>query len=157
MKLLGEYINGNYTVKIFSDGTKIRKTKGDDFIPAFPESMDINITDRCDNNCPFCYAGATPDGKHGDILNAKFIDTLRPFTEVALNGNDLSHPDLIEFLEKLKEKQIIASMTVNQVHFERYYGLISLLIKSDLIKGLGVSLNNSTDNFVKLVSEFPTQ
>ena len=115
MKLLGKYINGNYSVKIFSDGTKIRETEGDSFIPDFPESMDISITDRCDNNCAFCYAGATANGKHGDILGSKFIDTLRPFTEVALNGNDLSHPDLIEFLRKLKDKQIFYSKLIEDM------------------------------------------
>ena len=155
MKLLGKYINGNYTVKIFSDGTKIRETEGDSFIPDFPESMDISITDRCDNNCAFCYAGATANGKHGDILGSKFIDTLRPFTEVALNGNDLSHPDLIEFLRKLKDKQIIASMTVNQVHFMKYINTITYLIDNDLIKGLGISLVNPTDEFIKEVKNFP--
>ena len=155
MKLLGKYINGNYTVKIFSDGTKIRETEGDSFIPDFPESMDISITDKCDNNCAFCYAGATKDGKHGDILNAKFIDTLRPFTEVALNGNDLSHPDLIRFLKKLKSKQIIASMTVNQVHFMKYINFIQYLADADLIKGLGVSLVNPADEFIKEIKNFP--
>ena len=155
MKLLGKYINGNYSVKIFSDGTKIRETEGDSFIPDFPESMDISITDKCDNNCAFCYAGATKDGKHGDILESKFIDTLRPFTEVALNGNDLSHPDLLEFLNKLKSKQIIANMTVNQVHFMKYLTTINYLVDSDLIKGLGISLVNPTEEFIQEVKNFP--
>jgi len=155
MKLLGEYINGNYTVKIFNDGTKIRETEGDDFIPSFPESMDISITDRCDNNCAFCYAGATKDGKHGDIMGAKFIDTLKPFTEVALNGNDISQPDLFGFLQKLKDKNIIASMTFNQVHFMRYKNTIKALVKDDLIKGLGISLIDPSNEFIAEVKKFP--
>lgn len=155
MKLLGEYINGNYTVKLFEDGTKIRETNDNNFIPDFPESMDINITDRCDNNCEFCYACAAPDGKHGDILNAKFIDTLRPFTEVALNGNDLSHPDLFEFLIKLKRKNIIASVTVNQVHFMKFIKTITSLVELDLIKGLGISLVKPTEEFINKVKQFP--
>ncbi len=155
MKLLGEYENGNYNVKIFDNGTKIRETTQDSFIATFPESIDINITDKCDNNCPFCYAGATIDGKHGDILNVNFINTLKPFTEIAINGNDLSHPDLITFLEKIKRQKVITNMTVNQTHFEKYYGLIFLLIKEKLIKGLGVSLNNPTKEFIKLISVMP--
>lgn len=155
MKLLGEYKNGNYFVSIYDDGTKIRETDGDSFIPEFPESMDINITDRCDNNCEFCYAGATSDGKHGDILNAKFIDTLRPFTEVALNGNDLSHPQLFDFLIKLKTKGIFASMTVNQSHFMIYQDVITSLVELDLIKGLGVSLVDPTDEFINNIKKFP--
>ena len=31
MKLLGIYKNGNFTTKIFSDGTKIRETEDDEF------------------------------------------------------------------------------------------------------------------------------
>ena len=53
-RLLGVYKNGNYTVKILSDGTKIRETEEDDFIPAFAENCDVKITDKCDGGCPFC-------------------------------------------------------------------------------------------------------
>ena len=41
MKLLGYYKNGNYTVSIFDDGTKIRANKLDFFEPDTVESMDI--------------------------------------------------------------------------------------------------------------------
>ena len=40
MRLLGTYKNGSYTVKILSDGTKIRETEADEFIPAFAENCD---------------------------------------------------------------------------------------------------------------------
>ena len=33
MKLLGVYKNGNYTTMIFDDGTKVRKTDDNVFIP----------------------------------------------------------------------------------------------------------------------------
>ena len=38
--------------------------------------------------CPFCHEGSTTDGKFGDIMNEKFIDTLHPYQEVALGGGD---------------------------------------------------------------------
>lgn len=41
MNLIGQYKNGNYTVSIYDDGTKIRENDLDFFEPAFPESMDI--------------------------------------------------------------------------------------------------------------------
>ena len=44
-KILGSYKNGNYYVSILSDGSKIRSTNEDDFIPAFAESCDCKITD----------------------------------------------------------------------------------------------------------------
>ena len=44
MNLLGIYKNGNFTTKLFSDGTKIRETEDDEFIPDFAENMDIKIS-----------------------------------------------------------------------------------------------------------------
>lgn len=155
LKLLGVYKNGNYTVKVLSDGTKIRETLEDEFVPSFAENCDCKITDKCDGGCPFCYEGCTPNGKHGDILNYKFLDTLHPYTELAINGNDMSHPDLIPFLMKLKEKKVIANLTVNQIHFERHQSFIRKLVDDKLIYGLGISLKNPTEEFISLVKTYP--
>src|SRR5574344_512752 len=100
-ELLGHYVNGNYYVDIFTDGTKIRRNNLDNLTPSFAESCDVTITEKCNGRCPFCYAGCTEDGIHGDILNKKFIETLPPYTELAINVNDLTHPDLQEFLTRL--------------------------------------------------------
>ena len=54
MNLLHEYINGNYTIKLYDDGTKERIYDSDP-CPIFPESMDVKITDYCDANCQFCF------------------------------------------------------------------------------------------------------
>ena len=86
MELLGRYRNGNYVTTILSDGTRIRETNDDEFIPDHAENMDIKITNCCSMSCPFCHEGSTPDGKHGDILNEKFIETLHPFQECAIGG-----------------------------------------------------------------------
>lgn len=155
LKLLGVYKNGNYSVKIFNDGTKIRETEDDEFIPSFAENCDIKITDKCDGGCPFCYEGCTPNGRHGDILNYKFLDTLHPYTELAINGNDLSHPDLVPFMRKMKEKKIILNMTVNQIHFERHFDTIKEWVDKGLIYGLGVSLKEPTDEFIEKITQFP--
>lgn len=155
MELLGRYKNGNYFVTFLSDGTKIRETNDDEFIPAFAENCDCKITDCCNGGCQWCYEGCTPNGRHGDILNEKFLDTLHPYTELAINGNDMTHPDLIPFLYKLKEKKVIVNMTVNQIHFERQPKFIKELINEKLIYGLGVSLVNPTEHFINLIKEYP--
>lgn len=155
MNILGTYKNGNYNVTIYSDGTKVRENNLDNLTPAFAENCDCTITHKCDGGCEFCYMGCTPDGKHGDILNYKFLDTLHEYTELAINGNDLSHPDLIPFLEKLKEKKVIANMTVNQIHFERCQDMIKSLINDGLIYGLGISLKKPTKEFISLVKQYP--
>lgn len=156
MELLGRYKNGNFTVTLLSDGTKIRETWEDEFIPAHVESMDIKICNKCSAGCKFCHEGSTPDGKLGDILNEKFIDTLHQYQEVAIGGgNVLEHPDLIPFLEKLKERKVIANITVNQIHFEQSQELIRRMTDDKLIYGLGVSLVNPTEKFIEIVKRYP--
>ena len=155
MNIIGKYKNGNYNVTLLSDGTKIRETKDDHFNPAFAENCDVKITDKCDGGCPFCYEGCTTNGRHGDILNYKFLDTLHPYTELAINGNDLSHPDLGAFMVKMKEKKVILNMTVNQIHFEKHFDYIRSLVNDGYIYGLGVSLKEPTDEFIEKITQFP--
>lgn len=154
MNLLGTYRNGNYNVSLFDDGTKIRENAEDTFISSFPECIDIKITNRCDMQCPFCHENSTPDGLHAD-LNSPFIDTLMPFTEVAIGGgNPLAHPGLVPFLCKLKERDVIANMTVNQAHFLRKQDEIRHLIDVGLIRGLGVSLCSVDADFINLIKQY---
>lgn len=156
MNILGRYQNGNYTVTILKDGTKIRYNTLDFFAPEKPESMDVKITNCCDMGCPMCHEDSKPNGKHGDILNVPFFDTLNPYTEIAIGGgNPLSHPDLVLFLEQLKSKKLIPSMTVNQVHFMKNLGLIEELVNKKLIYGIGVSLNSVNDEFIETIRKFP--
>lgn len=156
MGLLGRYKNGNFVTTILSDGTKIRETEDDEFIPLFAENMDIKICNYCDMGCKFCHEGSTINGKFGNILNEKFIDSLHPYQEVAIGGGDAtSHPDLAPFLQKLKEKKVIANMTVNQIHFEKKQELIKKLVNEKLIYGLGVSLVNPTKHFIELIKQYP--
>lgn len=149
------YKNGNYTVKLnLSTGTKIRENDLDFFEPAFAECCDVKITDKCDGGCEFCYEGCTVNGKHGD-LNAEFLNHLHPYTELAINGNDLTHPDLVPFLERMKRQKVFVSMTVNQKHYERYFDFIQELSRRKLIYGIGISLTNANPDFIKLVQAIP--
>lgn len=144
------YINGNYRVIILKDGTKIRRTEDDEFKPAFAENFDCLITEKCSCGCKFCYEGCTSDGKHADLFKHKeFLDSLHPYTEMAMNGNDLDHPDLIPFLEFLKTKNIFANITVHQNQFLKNYDLIKKLQDEKMIYGIGVSLQNPTTEFIE--------
>lgn len=53
------YKNGNYIVCIMNDGTKIRRTEDDDFIPSFSENTDVCITKNCRCGCPWCFTEDT--------------------------------------------------------------------------------------------------
>jgi len=153
-EIIGRYKNGNYNVTMLSDGTKIRRTMEDEFIPTFSENTDVRITACCSIGCSFCYDGATKDGKHGN-LNYGFLNHLHPYTEMAINGNDLDHPDLIGFLEKLKSQKVFANITLNQAQFEKNVDLVRDLVSKKLVWGIGVSLVNPTDSFIKLIKGFP--
>lgn len=152
----GIYKNGNSVCRInLNNGTKIRETKDDEFDLDFPESIDMSIGTKCDGGCKFCYINASPNGIDGELLNHKFIDTLHPYTEVAINGNSVDHPQLVPFLEKLKRKNILANITVNQIHFERKEDVIKDLVDRDLVKGIGISLRNPTPEFISRVKRYP--
>lgn len=157
--ILGEYDNGNYHVTIYADGTKVRETFDEDateFVAEYPECMDVKITNRCDRGCRMCHEDSTPDGCHGNILTAKFWDTLKPYTEIAIGGgNTLEHPDLVNFLIKLKKLNLIANMTVNQIHFMQNWALLKFLCDEKLIYGLGVSLVEPHAEFIEKIKEFP--
>lgn len=158
--LLGEYVNGNYKISIFSDGTRIKETLDKDaeqFIAEFPDSCDMKITNQCDMGCSMCHENSTPDGKHAQqLLTHPVIENLHPYTEVAIGGgNPLSHPQLIEFLELLKEKKVIANMTVNYKHFMDSLEKINYLSSMNLIKGIGISASKIDDNLIHILENYP--
>lgn len=151
-----KYKNGNSVTRINdTNGTKIRFTKDDEFHVEFPESMDISIGRRCDGGCKYCYERATPDGPEADLMNVPFLDSLRPYTEIAINGNSVDHSQLIPLLEKLKEKNVFVNMTVNQMHFERKEDVITDLIERKLIYGLGISLVHASGDFISRAQQYP--
>ena len=150
--MLAFYKNGNYQVTLYPDGTKIKQTEDDFFRADFPDSIDLKITNYCDLNCPMCHEKSTKRGKHAN-LNQPFLDTLQSGTELAIGGgNPLSHPEILPFLQNLKNKGIICNLTVNEKHFLQNKTLLQKLINARLIYGLGISLNlidEQTLNFAK--------
>lgn len=153
-KLLSKYRNGNYNVAIFDDGTKIRYNDLDCLIPEFPESMDMKISNYCPFNCPMCHEKSSEDGEYGKILHHPFIKTLHSGTELALGGGAVTyHPDLIPFLEELKEQGVLPSITINQREWEETK--IDYLINNQLIYGLGVSFTNVNDEVWDKILSYP--
>ena len=155
-KVLGKYKNGNYAVIMLEDGTKIRYNPLDHFKPDFPESIDMKICNRCNRGCRMCHECSTPDGALAD-LNAPFLDTLRPYTELAIGGgNPLEHPGLTEFLMRMKKQKVICNMTVHLDHFAQYYRKIKSYIDSGLIHGLGISVHKSLlESEIRAIEKFP--
>lgn len=154
-KLLIQYKNGNCIVRLFEDGTKERMTIDDEFHPAFPESMDLKITNYCDAMCPMCHENSSTKGAHGD-LNAPFLDTLHPGMELAIGGgNPLSHPGLEDFLQRMKGNGIIANMTINEKHLLLEMDRVKRLMDQKLIHGLGLSLSSYDERTFAFALEHP--
>ena len=102
-----------------------------------------------------CYEGCTANGKHGDLFKYPFINTLHAYTELALNGNDLDHPDIEKFLEFLREKKVFANITVNQNQFFANYDRIKDWQEKKMVYGIGVSLQNATDELIEKMNSIP--
>lgn len=140
------YKNGNTLVTIEKDGTKTREYHSSPIL-VFPESMDLKITNYCDlsNYCKWCHENSDKNGKHADLQ--KTINLLRdlpPGVELAIGGgNPLDHPDLVDFLTKVKEQGLIANITINQLHIKKFFSMIKYLIEEDLVKGVGISYSGS--------------
>lgn len=145
MELLYKYLNGNVNVSIYDTGTKIQEWEGS-AEPIFPNSMDLKITNYCDANCSFCHEMSTTRSRHGNLHKIlKVLSDLPQGTELAIGGgNPLDHPDLLFFLSKCKELNLVCNMTINQVHFLPNFNFLNTLINDKLIYGLGISI---TDDF----------
>ena len=156
INLLGKYQNGNYRVMLLEDGTKIRYNNLDNLTPDFAESMDVKLTDKCSVGCSFCYERCTKDGKHSDIMNQKWIQSLHPWTELAVNGNDLDHPQLDEFLDFMKSKNVVLNMTLNQVQFIKNRDRVDKYLADKKIYGLGISMSENLDsNLLDTLASYP--
>lgn len=153
-----KYKNGNHEVYINDEnGTKIRKTIDDnatEFISDFADSVDFKITNKCFNNCAFCHEKSVPDGLEGKIENWKFLNTLHPYTEMAIGGGDvLTYDGLYDLLEILKSKHIYANITISQNNI--YNDKIDYIVKNNLIKGIGVSLYGYNEDDINRIKSLP--
>ena len=154
MNLIGKYQNGNYKVMLFEDGTKVRYNNLNNLTPAFAESMDVKLTDKCSVGCIFCYENSSPNGKHSDIMNQAWIHSVHPYTELAINGNDMDHPQLEKFLNFMKEKKVIVSMTLNLKQFLKNLDKVDRYINEKLIYGLGISIPGAFDAYTDVDKVF---
>lgn len=152
MELLNQYVNGNYKVWLYDDGTKVRQVPDEGCKPSFPENIDIKITNQCNLGCSFCHEGSIPNGDHC-VFDMDFLWSLKPGTELAIGGgNPFAHPQLREFLYFCKGNGIIANVTMNQAHFDRYdydesdYSHEALYyLRHGFINGLGISVNGDIE------------
>jgi len=154
MSRLHQYINGNVGVTVMEDGTSIREYVGE-AKPDFPCSIDVKITNFCDlgSHCLWCHEQSNLKGKHADIDELlSCLEELPAGVELAIGGgNPLAHPEIERFLQTLKERGIIANMTMNELHLKKYEDTIERFVNEKLIWGLGLTY---AGKHVALVKKF---
>ncbi len=164
-KLIGRYKNGNYETIIYNDGTRTRELVPHDSYydqglymeskfgmpeldlmePEFPESIDLKITNYCENGCEFCYAGSNNCGEQAEYQDIiKVIDEMKPYTEIALGGgNVLTYSRLKDVLEYAKSKNVIVNITVRDIDITgTYRQVFEELCDQKLIYAAGVSITD---------------
>ena len=145
MNVLYSYKNGETTVTIHDDGTKIRDvsngTRAD-----YPESIDVKVTNYCDAQCLWCHEKSTIRGKHADLTPTIDLLTQLPAgAEIAIGGgHPLAHPDFDLFVKVLSEHGIICNVTINEHHFEKELPRIERLVADGHVRGVGYSYSTKT-------------
>lgn len=150
-EILNQYQNGETVVTIFSDGTKERDiSKG--IIAEYPESLDVKITNWCDNptGCAtWCHEKSNKMGKNGDLQPT--IDLLKQLpagVEIAIGGGSpLDHPEFDNFVKELSCSGIICNVTVSEYHFNKQKDHIERLISDRLVYGVGYSYSSIPCNW----------
>lgn len=157
--ILYKYNNGNLVVTLYKNGTKVTLVNGDEMSPSFPDNIDVLITRCCSQNCPFCYENCTPNGQHAILFNSdgspqwNWMNHLHAGQELALNGNDLDHPQLESFLKFLRKQDVVPNITVNQNQFMSNIDKIKYYVDNELVFGVGVSFLKQDDKFIEEFSK----
>ena len=101
-----------------NNGTKIRTTCPNSSAPisgAYPDLVDIKITDYCEKECNHCYQGSSKKGKHADF------ETIRNFVydarwlgvfELAIGGGEPTvHPQFLKILKQVKTLGMVPNLS----------------------------------------------
>lgn len=114
--------------------------------PEYPESIDVKITNRCLNSCPYCHENASKEGAHADIeVFKQLIDQISGRTaEIAIGGgNPLLHPQLIEMVKYATSKCVSVGVTLLDVDFLKNYNMLDeTLENTNIPPSYGVSVSS---------------
>ena len=142
-------INGNASITLYADGTRIIDYPGEDaqiIDLEYPLNVDIKLSSRCAFGmdprtqkavCSFCHESARTDGIEGDYERLETILSVLPLTtEIALGINEVTE-DLIQFLSRLKQQGRIVNGTFNQGLIRT--GAHRAITDQKLLNGIGIS------------------
>lgn len=142
-----EYLNGNSTISLYSDGTRIIEFDNQLELNQ-PLNIDIRIFNRCSNGfnpktnraiCSYCHESQMTEGDEANYETLKNkLSILDSGIELAIGANEINK-NFIEFLYWCKSKSFFVNLTINQLHLEIYKNDLIKLIKEEVIYGLGIS------------------
>lgn len=146
-----QYKNGNSSVELFDDGTRVIHYENELKLE-FPLNIDIRVSSICSFGynpktnkafCDFCHESARTDGNecNYDELKEK-LKGLPKGIELAIGANNIT-TELFGFIFWCDTQDYIVNLTINQGHLKRDTQRLKLLINNQLIKGLGVSYRSS--------------
>ena len=148
------YSNGNAVVSIEDNGRRVVEWPDEEVLSLeYPLSIDLNISNRCSNNCAYCYAGNTSFGKVADLLSMSYLDDMLVGSEIAINIQYPLPENFIFWLEKMKKQGVIVNGTINQLDFERDESIIDQIAdwqEQGLIHGIGISYRSNNYIYDKI-------
>lgn len=157
-RLLYRVVNGNSFVELYDNGTRRVRTidRHCNYIELdLPLSLDINISNRCSNGCPYCYAGNTPTGNVADLLDMNYLNGISGI-EIAINIQYPLPENFKLWLEMMRQQNIIVNGTINQLDFERDINTLYAmkeLKRLNLLHGLGISFRKYDETLYQTIKE----
>ena len=145
--IINTYQNGNASIQIQSDGTRIINFDGKLQLE-YPLNIDIRVSEKCSmgfnpatntSRCAFCHESARVDGNVADfdiLLNK--LAGLPAGIELAIGVNQWNK-QFEHFLQATKDRGWIVNATVNHGHLLRDYKAINNAIQQKMIYGVGIS------------------
>ena len=155
----GRYLNGNYLVKTSSYGStffgieKRALRVGEELKSAFPDSIDLKISNRCSHGCPFCHESSTKEGRVLNLEKTKEILEQLPTKpiEIAVGGGNILEclDETEDILDWLLEKgfRTRVTITLNDLKSTGNSSLDDRITRLllDKVEGLGVSVSSLKD------------
>lgn len=155
----GRYLNGNYLVKTSSYGStffgieKRALRVGEELKSAFPDSIDLKISNRCSHGCPFCHESSTKEGRVLNLEKTKEILEQLPTKpiEIAVGGGNILEclDETEDILGWLLEKgfRTRVTITLNDLKSTGNSSLDDRITRLllDKVEGLGVSVSSLKD------------
>ena len=163
MRARSIYVNGNYMVSsdFFGNTRRFSTLRiGEDFMPDFPDSVDLKITNKCSNNCPYCHESSNISGKSFNYEDTKKMLEGLPNKEIeiAIGGGNIfecfdDFKKLLFFCVRSRNFYTRATFNVRDLLDIDKYDKVGELVRDNYLGALGVSIE-TWEQFIKFKEVF---